>query len=130
MVRANEEALRYDSPVKSIQRLASQDIEMRGKLIRKDDRIRWFIPSANRDPQQVRASGRDGHHPLAQPTRLLRRRHPPLSRRHHRPRGGPGEVFRELAERYPDMKLGQEEMDYEPSITFRSIKKMPIITNA
>ncbi len=47
---ATEECLRYDAPVKSIQRLASQDIEVRGKVMEKNDRIRWFISSANRDP--------------------------------------------------------------------------------
>jgi cytochrome P450 len=47
---ATEECLRYDSPVKSIQRIASEDVEMRGKVLRKDDRVRWFISSANRDP--------------------------------------------------------------------------------
>ena len=47
---ATEECLRYDSPVKSIQRIASQDVEMRGKVLHKDDRVRWFISSANRDP--------------------------------------------------------------------------------
>jgi cytochrome P450 len=47
---ATEECLRYDAPVKSIQRIASQDLEMRGKTMSKDDRIRWFISSANRDP--------------------------------------------------------------------------------
>ena len=47
---ATEECLRYDAPVKSIQRIASQDVEMRGKVMRKDDRVRWFISSANRDP--------------------------------------------------------------------------------
>ena len=31
--RATEECLRYDSPVKSIQRIAAQDVEMRGKLL-------------------------------------------------------------------------------------------------
>src|ERR687887_1419943 len=41
--QATEECLRYDAPVKSIQRIASQDIEMRGKIVHKDDRIRWFI---------------------------------------------------------------------------------------
>jgi len=49
MVRATEEALRHDSPVKSLQRIASEDVEIRGKHIKKDDRIRWFISSANRD---------------------------------------------------------------------------------
>ena len=49
--RATEECLRYDAPVKSIQRIATQDVEMRGKVLRKDDRIRWFISAANRDPE-------------------------------------------------------------------------------
>ena len=34
-VRATEEALRYDSPVRSIQRIAVDDIEMNGQLIQK-----------------------------------------------------------------------------------------------
>ena len=128
MVRANEEALRYDSPVKSIQRLAAQDVEMRGKLIRKDDRIRWFIPSANRDPNKFErpdemditrwpnphvSFGAGIHHCLGATIARVEGQ----------------EVFRELAERYPDMELGQEEMEYESSITFRSIKQMPITTN-
>ena len=51
-MRATEECLRYDAPVKSIQRIASQDVEMRGKVLRQNDRIRWFISSANRDPKK------------------------------------------------------------------------------
>ena len=54
-VRATEECLRYDAPVKSIQRIASQDVDLHGKLLRKDDRIRWFISSANRDPKAFAA---------------------------------------------------------------------------
>ena len=50
--RATEECLRYDAPVKSIQRIAAEDVEMRGKLIHKEDRIRWFITPANRDPEK------------------------------------------------------------------------------
>ena len=49
-VKATEECLRHHSSVKSIARIASEDVELRDKLIRKDDRIRWFISSANRDP--------------------------------------------------------------------------------
>src|SRR5262249_38915700 len=37
---------------KSIQRIATEDVEMRGKVLKKDDRVRWFISSANRDPSQ------------------------------------------------------------------------------
>ena len=49
---ATEECLRYDSPVISIQRIAAEDVEMRGKTLNKKDRIRWFISSANRDPEK------------------------------------------------------------------------------
>src|SRR6202049_2002051 len=54
---ATEECLRYDSPVKSIQRIATQDVEMRGKVLKKDDRVRWFISSANRDPNRFDQPG-------------------------------------------------------------------------
>ena len=129
MVRATEEALRYDPPVKSIQRLASQDVEMRGKAIRKDDRIRWFIPSANRDPNKFErpdemditrwpnphvAFGAGIHHCLGATIARVEGQ----------------EVFRELAERYPDMELATHDMDYQPSITFRTVKAMPVVTNA
>ena len=129
MVRANEEALRYDAPVKSIQRLASQDVEMRGKTIQKDERIRWFISSANRDPNKFErpdemditrwpnphvAFGAGIHHCLGATIARVEGQ----------------EVFRELAERYPDMDLGTYDMEYQPNITFRSIKEMPVITNA
>ena len=129
MVRANEEALRYDAPVKSIQRLASQDVEMRGKTIKKDERIRWFISSANRDPNKFErpdemditrwpnphvAFGAGIHHCLGATIARVEGQ----------------EVFRELAERYPDMDLDTYDMEYQPNITFRSVKEMPVITNA
>ncbi len=129
MVRANEEALRYDSPVKSIQRLAAQDIEMRGKLIKKDDRLRWFINSANRDPNKFErpdemditrwpnphvAFGAGIHHCLGATIARVEGQ----------------EAFRELAERYPNMELETYDMEYQPSITFRSVKSMAVTTNA
>ena len=52
MVRATEEALRYGPPVKSIQRMATENVEIRGKVLKKEDRLRWFTPSANRDPNK------------------------------------------------------------------------------
>ena len=129
MVRATEEALRYDAPVKSIQRLASQDIEMRGKQIKKDDRIRWFITSANRDPNKFERPDEMDITRWPTPTSLFGAGiHHCLGATIARVEGQ--EVFRELAERYPDMELGQDEMDYEPSITFRSIRQMPVTTNA
>ncbi len=125
MVRATEEALRYDPPVKSISRIASEDVEMRGKHIQKDDRIRWFMSSANRDPNKFEnpdkmditrwpnphvAFGSGIHHCLGATIARVEGQ----------------EVFSALADRYPNLELKTHEMEYQPSITFRSIKSMPV----
>ena len=124
MVRATEEALRYDSPVKSIQRIASEDVEMRGKRIKKNDRIRWFMSSANRDPDKFEnpdtmditrwpnphvAFGAGVHHCLGATIARVEGQ----------------EVFSALAERYPNLQLKTHDMEYQESITFRSIKSLP-----
>src|SRR6266542_3881245 len=122
---ATEECLLYDSPVKSIQRIASEDVEMRGKLLRKNDRVRWFISSANRDPamfdkpdrfdinrwpNQHVAFGSGIHHCLGATLARVEGQ----------------EVFKALAERFPGFRLDNERLEYQPSITFRSLKSLPI----
>src|SRR5271169_6574052 len=122
---ATEECLRYDAPVKSIQRLASQDLEMRDKVMHKDDRVRWFISSANRDPNV-----------FAEPEKfdITRQPNPHVAFGngvHHclgatlaRVEGQ--EVFKALAERFPGLTVATEELEYHPSITFRSLKSLPV----
>lgn len=125
---ATEECLRYDSPVKSIQRIATQDVEMRGKTLRKSDRIRWFISSANRDPgvfpepekfditrypNQHVAFGSGTHHCLGATLARVEGQ----------------EVFRALAERFPKLQAKPEDLEYQPSITFRSLKALPVVWN-
>ena len=122
--QATEECLRYDAPVISIQRIATQDLEMRGKVLRKDDRVRWFISSANRDPEafpnadtfdifrhpnQHVAFGSGTHHCLGATLARVEGQ----------------EVFRALAERFPNLRAETEELEYQPSITFRSLKSLP-----
>jgi cytochrome P450 len=122
---ATEECLRYDAPVKSIQRLASQYIEVRGKVMEKNDRIRWFISSANRDPNVFAdpdkfditrqpnphvAFGNGVHHCLGATLARVEGQ----------------EVFKALAERFPDLRVQTEQLDYQPSITFRSLKSLPV----
>ena len=53
--RAVHECLRYDAPQKSVQRIAVEDVELRGKPIRQGDRVRCFISAANRDPEMFEA---------------------------------------------------------------------------
>ena len=122
---ATEECLRYDSPVVSIQRIASQDVDMRGKVLNKKDRVRWFISSANRDPakfadpdkfditrwpNQHVAFGNGVHHCLGATLARVEGQ----------------EVFRALAERFPDLRMEPEDLEYQPSITFRSLKSLPV----
>ena len=123
--QATEECLRYDSPVVSIQRIATEDVPMRDKVLRKGDRLRWFISSANRDPEA-----------FANPTTFDIARHPNPhvafgSGTHHclgatlaRVEGQ--EVFKALAERFPGFEVQTDELEYQPSITFRSLKSLPI----
>jgi cytochrome P450 len=122
---ATEECLRYDSPVKSIQRIASEDVEMRGKVLGKNERIRWFISSANRDPatfpdpdrfditrypNQHVAFGSGVHHCLGATLARVEGQ----------------EVFKALAKRFPDMQVEAGPLEYQPSITFRSLKSLPV----
>lgn len=122
---ATEECLRYDPPVKSTQRLASQDVELRGKLIHKDDRIRWAIASANRDPDAFTdpdrfditrqpnphvAFGGGIHHCLGATLARIEGQ----------------EIFRALAERFPGFRLETDQLEYQPSIQFRSLKSLPV----
>src|SRR5712691_3223784 len=126
--RATEECLRYDAPVKSIQRLAAHDVDMRGKTLRKGDRIRWFITSANRDPETFAkpdtfditrdpnphvAFGNGVHHCLGATLARLEGQ----------------EAFKALAQRFPNIHLETEAFEYQPSITFRSVKSLPVAFN-
>jgi cytochrome P450 len=123
--RTTEECLRYDPPVKSTQRIATEDVELRGKLLRKNDRIRWAIASANRDPAA-----------FPEPERFDVGRHPNphvafgagihfcLGVTLARVEGQ--EVFRALAERFPAFHLETDRLEYQPSIQFRSLKALPV----
>ncbi|ETW98459.1 MAG: hypothetical protein ETSY1_18730 [Candidatus Entotheonella factor] len=55
VTRAVNECLRYDAPQKSVQRIAAEDVELRGKTIREGDKVRCFISAANRDPEMFEA---------------------------------------------------------------------------
>jgi len=123
--RATEECLRYDAPVKSIQRIAAQDVEMRGKVLHQDDRIRWFISSANRDPEVFANPGtfditRDPNPHVAFGSGV----HHCLGATLARLEGQ--EVFKAMAERFPSLHVETEELAYQPSIAFRSLKSLPV----
>ena len=123
--RATEECLRYDSSVKSIQRIAAEDVKMGGKVINKDDRVRWFITAANRDPRKFEdadtfdinrwpnphvAFGGGIHHCLG--VNLARMEGQ--------------EAFMGLAQRFAGFELETEDLEYQPTINLRSLKTLPV----
>jgi cytochrome P450 len=92
----------------------------------KNDRIRWFISSANRDPNVFAdpdkfdisrqpnphvAFGNGVHHCLGATLARVEGQ----------------EVFKALAERFPNLTAATEELEYQPSITFRSLKSLPVV---
>ncbi len=49
---AIDEILRYDNPVQITYRSALEDVEIKGKQIRKGDLVNTILGSANRDPER------------------------------------------------------------------------------
>lgn len=122
---ATEECLRYDPPVKSTQRIAAADVELGGKTIRRGDRIRWIIASANRDPAAFRDPDRFDTTRQPNPHVAFGAGiHYCLGASLARIEGQ--EVFRALAERFPSMELEPMQLEYQPSVQFRSLKALPI----
>lgn len=117
--------MRYDPPVKSTQRIAAQDVELAGKTIRKGERIRWIIASANRDPAVFPDPdrfdiGRQPNSHVAFGSGI----HYCLGATLARIEGQ--EVFRGLAERFPRLELETDNLEYQPSLQFRSLKSLPV----
>ena len=130
IVDAVEEILRYDSPLKSVQRIATQDIEMEGgQRVGKDDRVRWVISSANRDPLIFNnpddldisrnpnphvAFGSGVHHCLGATLARLEGQ----------------EAFAALAKRFEGLQLESNpaDLEYLPSVGQRTLLNLPITT--
>ena len=122
---ATEECLRYDPPVKSTQRIAAEDVERRGKTVRKGDRLRWIMAAANRDPRAFEDPDRFdiGRQPNTHVS-FGAGIHYCLGASLARIEGQ--EVFGALAERFPALRLETEELSYQPSIQFRSLTSLPV----
>jgi len=123
---AIEECLRYDSPQKTVTRMATDDIQMRdGKVIRKLDRVRWVIASANRDPEQF-------PEPNAFDIKRNPNAHLSFGAGIHYCVGATltrvesAEAFKALAVRFPNLRLEEEQPKYQPSVSFRTINGMPV----
>jgi cytochrome P450 len=122
---ATEECLRYDPPAPSLERIAVEDIELRGKTIRKLDRVRWYSSAANRDPERF---------PDPEHFDITRSPNPHLSFGHgihlclgaHLARTEGQEVFPALAARFPRLTLETKRLEYSPAVHVRSLKALEV----
>jgi len=122
---AVEEILRYDGPTPAMVRVAVEDIGLRGRTIRRGDRIFTMINAANRDPRQ-----------FAEPDRLdlarANNRHIAFGYGIHFCLGAPlarleaqialPALLRALGE--PALDIG--ELTWLDSLVFRGVKSLPV----
>ncbi|MCY3601909.1 MAG: cytochrome P450 [Chloroflexi bacterium] len=122
---AIEELLRYDAPVQLDGRYLAEDVEIGGKLAKKNTRIGLTIGGANRDPEQ-----------FSEPDRLDVRREETVNisfgRGIHHCLGAPlarleGRIaFEVLLERFDEIGFGSGEPVYKPNIVLRGLRQFPI----
>ena len=123
---ATEECLRYDSPVISIQRIAvagRRDARQGAAQGRPHPLVHFFGQSRSRRVRQTRTRSTSSRHPN-QHVAFGSGMHHCLGATLARVEGQ--EVFKALAERFPGLQLETEELEYQPSITFRSLKSLPV----
>ncbi len=122
---AVEEVLRYDCPVQWTSRLAGEPIEMRGQTIPPGEIVLGCLGAANRDPEK-----------FPDPDRLdIRRsenRHLAFGSGIHYCLGAALArmeaqiAIRELAVRFPRMRLAKSRMQWLKGLTFRGVKSLPV----
>jgi len=122
---AVEELLRFESPAQSVVRLATEDIEIDGTMIRKGDRLHLLLNAANRDPTRF---------PDADTLDLLRDPNPHIAFGHgiHYCIGGPlakveaQVAFSTMLRRFEHLTLEIDEPEWLDSMTFRGVKSLPV----
>ena len=122
---AIEEGVRFEGTIKSTLRHASEDVEMRGKAIRKGDLVLLVNIAANRDPTK-----------FPDPDRLdvARRPNPHIGfgQGIHVCLGAPlvrieaHETYLALTQRFPSIRIETEHVEYQPILRGRALKALPV----
>jgi len=128
IVRATEEVLRYDSPVKRAPRIIAEDVEMHRKTLHRSERVLIVLSSANRDPR-----------PFSDPDKLDITRYP----NPHVAFGGGvhhclganlarlegQEAIKALVQGFPPFRLETEQLEYQPLLNLRALKSLLVSWN-
>lgn len=121
---AVEEFLRFDTPVSGTLRVALDDGELGGRMLRAGDTVALFLASANRDPTR-----------FDQPDQLLIDRgghHITFGHGLHFCLGGPLArleaqiAFRALLAHFEELSLVDSEARWKPQVFFRGLVELPL----
>ena len=122
---AVEECLRYDAPVQFTSRRPWEDVEIFGKRVPGDMEIVLVLGAAHRDPARFEdpdrldisrsdnahlAFGQGIHFCLGASLARLEA----------------GIAFRALVQRFPEMELACETVDYRPGFAIRALESLPV----
>ena len=122
-VPAVEEVLRYEAPVQATSRIVSEDREVAGCPMRKSQPVFMSLAAANRDPDKF-------ENPEAFDITVKRPSHVSFGGGAHICIGAPlarieaRRVYRRLFERYPDMKLPEQDIVWRALPFFRGMEKL------
>lgn len=120
-----EECLRYDPPVKSIERIALVDTELGGKQIKAMDRVRWIIAAGNRDPRRFEDPDRfDITRTNNKHLAFGHGIHTCLGAALTRVEGE--ETFKAFGEKFGDLTLLTEPVEHAAALHLRSLKALEI----
>jgi cytochrome P450 len=125
LVPAIEEMLRYDNPVQITYRSVLEDVDFKGKLIRKGDLVNTILGSANRDPERFSA-------PDCFNITRNEGRHLSFGMGIHFCIGAPlvrleaEIIFETILRRFPTISLATEKLEWQEHPIFRGLKSLPI----
>ena len=121
---AVEELLRYDSPVQLLARVALEDVEIGGNIIRAGERVHISLGAANRDPNQF---------PNPDVLDFSRQKHGiPFGSGIHYCLGSTlariqGQVvINTVVQRFSNLKLNTDRLEWRKNIVLRGIKSLPV----
>lgn len=124
---AVEEMLRFEGPTGAVVRVVKEPFEMRGKTLRKGDRVYAMVNAANHDPEVFKNAAKFD---IARtPNRHLTFNHgihfclgAPLARAEGRI------AITRLFARFPNVALASDTAEYMDTLTMRGVREMPMVT--
>ncbi|WP_054122392.1 cytochrome P450 [Novosphingobium sp. AAP93] len=124
---AVEEMLRFEGPTGAVVRVVKEPFDMRGKTLRKGDRVYAMVNAANHDPEVFENAARFDI--TRTPNRHLTFNHgihfclgAPLARAEGRI------AISRLFARFPNLALASDTAEYMDTLTMRGVREMPMVT--